>query len=484
MHQKNVYRSTNLQYVVAILLCALVGVMIPIQPLLSLALAVGLVLFVSVLVSGVTLRQLSLGFILVVLFGYLSVGRGFAYVGLGPIFVGEISLGVAFLVAATSKNQRRAIVPVVAAIVFVIFGLMRTLPFLGEFGLLAIRDAALYYYILFGVLLYFSLTESEVRSGLRIIGEAIPFYMAWSFIQLGNDITGMLPAIQWPGAPVGFWVTKPGDRAVVLAAIAAYVLLGLPKLLGVRRQLPSMVFWSSWIGFAAVAAIGARGGLLALAIALGVVIAYRRSKEMLRMFLIGVAVLIVIVAWNPSIQVGSYRELSVEQFTANITSIFQPSTENSGSVNQNRDWRLEFWTSIVNDTTQGEHRLFGMGYGVNLATLSGFQINSEHDLRSPHNIFVTVLGRMGMVGLAAWVWLLASFCFVLHRASSRLRKAGDETAAAVMVFGLSFTSAVLMNATFDVYLEGPQGAIPFWCAFGVILLLAEPVLRRSNRASR
>lgn len=471
MHLISAFRSTTMPVTVAILVTVFIGALIPFQPMISAVMALALLAIAFLLATRITLRQLILGSVLMVILGYLFAGRGFAYVGLGPLYIGEFVLAATAIVAATSPRQRQSVVPVILASVFIILGILRTLPFVEEYGLHAIRDAALYYYILVGVFLYFALTEKEVRWGLRIIGEAIPFYLAWSFIQLGNDVVGFLPDLYWPGAPVGILETKPGDRAVVLAAIAAYTLLGLPKLLGVRFQVPSVIFWSSWIGLAAVAAIGARGGLLAIVIALCVVVGYRRSRELFRMLLIGGVMLTVLIAWNPSIQIGSYRELSVEQFTANLTSIFQSSEANSGSVDQNRDWRLEFWKSTTSDTIHGDHLWFGMGYGVNLANEAGFQINENDDLRSPHNVFVTVLGRMGVIGLGLWVALLSSFGYVLLRAASITRRTGDETVSAVMVFGLSYSAAVMMNAFFDVYLEGPQGAIPFWGAFGAILVL-------------
>jgi hypothetical protein len=37
----------------------------------------------------------------------------------------------------------------------------------------------------------------------------------------------------------------------------------------------------------------------------------------------------------------------------------------------------------------------------------------------------------------------------------------------VMVWILIYWVAVLVNASFDVYLEGPQGGVWFWCLLGL-----------------
>ena len=47
---------------------------------------------------------------------------------------------------------------------------------------------------------------------------------------------------------------------------------------------------------------------------------------------------------------------------------------------------------------------------------------------------------------------------------------------------LAYWTALLVNGSFDVYLEGPQGGIWFWCIFGLGIAAVEAQRRLAVRA--
>ena len=55
----------------------------------------------------------------------------------------------------------------------------------------------------------------------------------------------------------------------------------------------------------------------------------------------------------------------------------------------------------------------------------------------------------------------------LLRASWRAYRAGNTFWAQVDIWLLIYWLAMIVNASFDVYLEGPQGGIWFWSIFGL-----------------
>jgi hypothetical protein len=59
----------------------------------------------------------------------------------------------------------------------------------------------------------------------------------------------------------------------------------------------------------------------------------------------------------------------------------------------------------------------------------------------------------------------------LLRATLRHRRAQDVTAAAVGAWALAYWFAMLVDTSFDPYLEGPQGGIWFWAIIGVGLVV-------------
>ena len=55
----------------------------------------------------------------------------------------------------------------------------------------------------------------------------------------------------------------------------------------------------------------------------------------------------------------------------------------------------------------------------------------------------------------------------------RMRAIGQNTVADLNLWALAYWMAFLVNATFDVYLEGPQGGIWFWCIVGFVIAMTE-----------
>ena len=149
--------------------------------------------------------------------------------------------------------------------------------------------------------------------------------------------------------------------------------------------------------------------------------------------------------------------------------------ESPGDLSNTRTWRLDWWREILGYTVLGNYFWTGKGFGLNLADDDGFQVArpEEAPLRSPHNVFMTVLARMGVPGLLLWLTLHTTFAVSLIRACARARAAGFHAWAAIDLWILSYWSAFLVNATFDVFLEGPQGGIWFWCLMGVGLAALE-----------
>jgi hypothetical protein len=90
----------------------------------------------------------------------------------------------------------------------------------------------------------------------------------------------------------------------------------------------------------------------------------------------------------------------------------------------------------------------------------------DASLRSPHNGHLTYLARGGVPQLVLHIavqvsWSLVTFIAFVHAWRSG-RKHWRDFFAFLIIYHLAF----LMNATFDVYLEGPMGAIWFWCVYG------------------
>jgi hypothetical protein len=83
-------------------------------------------------------------------------------------------------------------------------------------------------------------------------------------------------------------------------------------------------------------------------------------------------------------------------------------------------------------------------------------------------------------GLALWVLLNGSFLVTMLTAHRKARAAGQERWARAGAWLLAYWAALLVNASFDVFIEGPQGGIWFWSVMGAGMAVMETA-RRERR---
>ena len=149
-----------------------------------------------------------------------------------------------------------------------------------------------------------------------------------------------------------------------------------------------------------------------------------------------------------------------------------------------RNFRLAWWSAIVDYTVHGPYFWTGKGFGINLADADGFQPTQDHSLRAPHNTHLTTLARMGVPGFVLWIALQVGFGSGLILALLRFRRAGDRLLAATAGWIGIYWGAMLVDTSFDPYLEGPQGGIWFWVLVGLGMALMRMEARPNDGPGR
>ena len=150
------------------------------------------------------------------------------------------------------------------------------------------------------------------------------------------------------------------------------------------------------------------------------------------------------------------RTISLSQITDNFSSIV--SSDIDGSLTDNKVWRLVWWAKLVNESFTLQHFFVGKGLGMSLA--GNDILNTDENLRSPHNFHLTILARFGYIVFIAWViWLISIFKPLFTR------KLAGKTLAIT-----SILLAFIINGSFDVFFEGPMGAFPFWTFVGLLFI--------------
>ena len=412
-----------------------------------------------------TIGDKYLTWLVCILLGYALLGRGFAYLGLAPIYIGEITLALGLLAWIFNRYALKVFELLTAwfLVGFMLWGCIRTLPYISKYGADALRDGVVWGYGVFAFIVATLLIAKPER--LRILieryGRFIVLFSALMPVVLLLVLLYGEALPRLPGAPVPIADFRPGDVLVHLAGIAAFILSGL-------GAAPLFVAVMMFINFPITAFMG-RGGTLAFLISIALIVCLRPlSTKVWRMLVVGALAVMIFAASGISIDVpGKERELSFEQIVSNIESVSTSEDAGAGGLQQTKQWRLDWWDKVIGYTFYGDYFLTGKGFGINLANEDGFQVEEDDALRSPHNGHLTILARSGVPGLVLWLLLQLSWCFGMLGGYQRSRLRGQRKWASMFLFLLAYWAAFLVNAAFDVYLEGPMGGIWFWTIYGV-----------------
>jgi len=156
----------------------------------------------------------------VVLFGYAMNGKGFAYLGVPPIFVGEIALisGAIVYLRTGCLIATLASLPSFLLAVAMLWVLVRTLPFVGAYGFDALRDSVVVMYGAFAFIIIALLLEkpSRINTIIRYYGvfltvylPAVPFLFA-----ISRYMQTSIP--RWPAVNIYMLLLQPGEVATHL----------------------------------------------------------------------------------------------------------------------------------------------------------------------------------------------------------------------------------------------------------------------------
>ncbi len=402
---------------------------------------------------------------------YAVFGKGTAYIGIGSLYIGEtvVLLGLLLVLSGgVGKTSLKSPTFLFLAL-FAAWGLIGTLPNLPTYGLFALRDAVLWGYGIFVLLVVTAL--GRIADPVTMIMSFLRWYapcmvLGAPLVYLGGKaFQDIVPS--WPGSDYNLLYHKPGDIMVHLALIYAAVVSGA-------------LAWSRWrwalpLTLAAVSvAPFNRGGSVVLLLVGGLSIIPRKNDRRWPLVVLGIAAgLISLLAVSGlRIELNDYnkREISFQQLTDNVASLF--GREVQGNQLDNTSWRLRWWWAIAEKLPAQGHEWTGVGFGPHIAREFGID-DTPIEVRSPHNVWMTIFARMGYIGLLLWVGMLVSWFWTVRRGLRHARRIGVKRRAALLVTALLAMPGFMFNASVDIFLEGPVGGIWFWCLMGVGLALAQ-----------
>lgn len=404
-----------------------------------------------------------LGLLCFVLAGYAIFGKGFAYVGVPPLFIGEITLvlGILALMASRSWIAMLMTVPSLMLLAFMGWILVRTVPGIPVHGFDALRDSVIALYGAFSFIIIALLLQKPARLG-RLLGSYSRFALFYGLTGavLAYTTSSLSHLLAWPfsGLPVVY--VRMGEASVHLTGAAVFVLLGLR-----RASWPWLL--ALLVGFLMIAV--SRGAMLAFVVpVLLAAVIGRQLRRLMPIIAGGGAVLAVVLTFGLQVEIEGGRVIGPAQLINNVESIIGRSE--ASNLDGTKTWRLRWWQAIQDYTLRGPYFWTGKGFGVNLAEDDGYVVGAENGgtpVRAPHNAHLGILARAGVPGLALWFLMLVSWFVMLARSRINALRNRDTKAADLFLWIGCYGLSMLINASFDVALEGPMLGIWFWSIIGL-----------------
>jgi hypothetical protein len=387
-----------------------------------------------------------------ILLGYALAGRGFAYLGLPPLYIGEISVFLGLLTFSVNKSFPKVLkLPQIwLLILFMSWCCINTVPYFSLYGIDCIRDAALWYYcfyaFIFSTLLIgnperFLFMVTQYRRFSKIFLTVIP--IVWT---LSSHVS--LPYV--PGTDVTIIFLKPADTMAHFAGISAFFYGS--SLLAINDLTFSFLYLVNLI---AVGVNSNRSGTLGFLNAfLVITIAKFNSSKLWKMLFFLISIIIAVLIICPQIY---------EPVAGKVVSIFTDNGVREGS----KEFRLDWWNYIINYTIYGEYFWTGKGFGINLSLADHHDPTGDGKVRSPHNGHLTVLARSGVPGLVLWILVQLSWAIAILFKYFQCRARGQTRWSGIFLTLFVYWVASMTVTAFEVVIEGPTGGIWLWTMYGV-----------------
>jgi hypothetical protein len=388
-----------------------------------------------------------------------------------PIYIGELTIGVAAIFAVGEHWRRRPHAAPVS------LGHSRT-PWLVLLGLFAwalvrlligpspsvdgLRDFAPYGYAVLALAAALRPPSRDVA--WRVVFGGLVCHTAWVAAAHYSLLPGDLPAL---GRTSLFEIRADFDSAIcgVTAAWSVYLAFQHRRLRWLLFLVPFALF-----NLVLVLRLLSRAGLLAGLVAfllLGLVAAgpaVSWARQSLRHLVLATLVLLALLG-------GLATSMVTSATGARLVSTFDFNRDEVGGVGGapgaggTTKARLEAYDKVVRYTAATPDRLaVGVGFGPDFLDRSGAAPALEgtvfEGVRAPHNILLNSLARLGVLGLVLHLAVLV--IGALMAARFFLGRARDSAGA---VYAMLLV-ALPVAAFFGVILESPFAAIPYFWSFG------------------
>lgn len=403
--------------------------------------------------------------LLAALGGNLILGYGFANLGIPggfPLPFTDLIL-VALLVRIGLSNgigRLKNPAPFVLGAMLLAFATIRLFVDYPLWGTNAFRDYALPLEISFMLVGYWSLREYGLQrwiSALNVIFLITGTYML--LYPLRNQIEGISPIVGLQRSVPLFGTYSHAGPIAASGFLFAALLL--------RSNRTRIYLCASFL--VVLALYQSRGIYLALPLGCFVVFFVPRAIPRVRRDLLGaitasilaVALLFTVVPMTG--RIGG--RVSLHFVTTQLLTLSGQSGPGAGSIETRKQF-ISDTLARVRETKYGW--LWGVGLGPDLT--GGFSVENGVDVRKPHDDYLEMYARLGVIGLSLFVSMLLA---ALARITAACRVARGSTEGRFLLWILASAVVFLVIAATQPLLAFPYGTVPLFASLGAGLALAD-----------
>ncbi len=412
--------------------------------------------------------------LLLTVFGYLLFNWGFQQIRVPPVAggglpIGEIVLFMALLTISYTRTLGR-LNQVVWLLPFAIwwgFGLGRAMVDFSMYGTWALRDAV---HVIESLFLLAGFVLAAHPSTLEKFFHWLPRFLVVAVAY------GCLYPFQWE-----IWMMSPtimGANGFEVAIIGSMMTMPFLMIMSAtylmlyygNRLLPNVVA-VLMIGFA-VATFQARTLYLVLIAVFAFLVWYRRSTVGSVVIFVYVSGLLLAIVSLVGLQFQGRLGTSFDFnfLIAHFMAIFgycPPGQEAVCAAAEGVGQRLDWWQDIfARMMANPYHLLLGLGYGVPLTEFYG---NTGVLVREPHNSYISVIARTGVIGALAWVAMMVLMVRAWHRTFRHTVEIGWREGQNRLLLLMVYFISMWVLAIGEDGFEKPYNIIPFYFFWGVVL---------------
>jgi hypothetical protein len=412
--------------------------------------------------------------VLFIMCGYMLLNWPFSQFRFPPTGAAGVPIGeVTLILALATINLPRAlsrmslVVPIMPFLVWWGFGMGRAFFDLTVHGMWALRDAV---HVMESMFLIVAFVMAGSRAGFeRFFKWLMPLVAIGAVYGLlypfKDQIEAASPVVySGNGYPVPIFGSMVNTPYLMVMGAAWLILFR-------GRSLIANLLAIVLIG-AMVAMFQARTLYLILIAVFGFFVLYRRSTAGNISLIVYIAALMLAAIPLLNLQMTGRlgAEFSFGFMVNHFLAIFGlGSDEYQGiaAAAEGVDQRLEWWTKIFNQMLADPFKLLlGLGYGIPLTDFAG---NTGAIVREPHNSYISVLARTGLVGGTAWAIIMASLVYRWHLTVRRCQAIGWRDGENRLLLLMVYFICIWVLALGEDGFEKPFNLIPFYVFWGFIL---------------